>query len=267
MRRDIWWLQPAAVLFGLSCFIVYATWAAFQGTHYHYGPYLSPFYSPEIFGESEHSWFGPKPGALKICESAPEGSNVLCMLPDTGERYLSTPLFADIPEDMTQEEVEISTSTPNYRFDVQAAPPLPFAVGDDKPVEVTDKGVSFVKDVTGNPENPVVMFGLEWCEFCWSARNLFNRLEIPYRDIELDAVEYQEDNWGAKIRAALADTTQSGTVPQIFVGGEFIGGATDIFDAYNEGRLQALLKEKGVHYDADQSLDPYSFLPGWLHKR
>jgi hypothetical protein len=41
---------------------VYATWAAFQGSHYYWGPYLSPFYSPEIFGESSHSLLGPKPG-------------------------------------------------------------------------------------------------------------------------------------------------------------------------------------------------------------
>lgn len=61
-RRDPWWVVPVAVFGGLSAFIVYATWAAFQGTHYHYGPYLSPFYSPELFGDSEHSWFGPKPG-------------------------------------------------------------------------------------------------------------------------------------------------------------------------------------------------------------
>ena len=61
-RRDLWWVQPLAVFLGLSAFIVYATWAAFQGVHYHFGPYLSPFYSPELFGESSHSWFGPKPG-------------------------------------------------------------------------------------------------------------------------------------------------------------------------------------------------------------
>jgi len=51
-------------------------------------------------------------GALKICAEAPKGSTVLCMLPDTGERYLSTPLFAEIPADMTEEEVAISHSTP-----------------------------------------------------------------------------------------------------------------------------------------------------------
>lgn len=60
-RRDAWWATPAAVFTVLSAFIVYATWAAFQGQYYHWGPYLSPFYSPELFGESPHSWFGPKP--------------------------------------------------------------------------------------------------------------------------------------------------------------------------------------------------------------
>jgi hypothetical protein len=62
MRSDLWWLQPAIVLFLLSAFIGYATWAAFQGEHYTYGSYLSPFYSPELFGSSPHAWFGPKPG-------------------------------------------------------------------------------------------------------------------------------------------------------------------------------------------------------------
>ncbi len=51
-------------------------------------------------------------GALKVCAEAPKGSTVLCMLPDTGERYLSTPLFADVPADMTEAEVMISHSTP-----------------------------------------------------------------------------------------------------------------------------------------------------------
>jgi cysteine synthase A len=50
--------------------------------------------------------------ALQVCAEAPKGSSILCMLPDTGERYLSTPLFADIPIEMTAEEVEISRSTP-----------------------------------------------------------------------------------------------------------------------------------------------------------
>lgn len=62
-RRDAWWIQPALVFLGLSTFLVYATWAAFQARHYYAGPYISPFYSPEIFGDSPHSWLGPKPAA------------------------------------------------------------------------------------------------------------------------------------------------------------------------------------------------------------
>jgi hypothetical protein len=60
-RRDAWWLQPALVATILSSFLVYATWAAFQGNHYQFGPYLSPFYSPLIFGAPPHAWLGAPP--------------------------------------------------------------------------------------------------------------------------------------------------------------------------------------------------------------
>jgi len=59
-RRDWWWVQPLLVFLGLSAFLVYANWAAFQGKYYFWGPYLSPFYSPELFGDSPHAWFGAK---------------------------------------------------------------------------------------------------------------------------------------------------------------------------------------------------------------
>jgi cysteine synthase A len=51
-------------------------------------------------------------GALRVAAEAEPGANILCMLPDTGERYLSTPLFADIPTDMTEEELSIAQSVP-----------------------------------------------------------------------------------------------------------------------------------------------------------
>ena len=60
-RSDLWWVQPLVVFLGLFSFIAYSTWAAFQGEHYTHGPYLSPFYSPEIYGNSPHSVLGPKP--------------------------------------------------------------------------------------------------------------------------------------------------------------------------------------------------------------
>jgi hypothetical protein len=61
-RRDFWWTQPLAVFLGLSFFGAYLTWAAFQGDHYEFGNYLSPLYSPLLFGEGPHAWMGPKPG-------------------------------------------------------------------------------------------------------------------------------------------------------------------------------------------------------------
>ncbi len=55
-------------------------------------------------------------GALRIAAEAEKGANILCMLPDTGERYLSTPLFADVPADMTEDERAISRSTPSAQL-------------------------------------------------------------------------------------------------------------------------------------------------------
>lgn len=67
-RRDAWWIQPLIVFLVFGSFIVYATWAAFQGAHYHFdgggAQYLSPFYSPEIWGNSPHAMLGPKPDWL-----------------------------------------------------------------------------------------------------------------------------------------------------------------------------------------------------------
>ncbi len=69
-RPDVWWLQPLVVFLGFSAFIVYSTWAAFNPLYngncaYWFNGgganYLSPFFSPEIFGCSPHAIFGPKP--------------------------------------------------------------------------------------------------------------------------------------------------------------------------------------------------------------
>ena len=60
-RKDNWWLSPAATFVVFSGFIAYANWALFQGEHYHWGNYLSPFYSPEIWGSSPHALLGKEP--------------------------------------------------------------------------------------------------------------------------------------------------------------------------------------------------------------
>jgi cysteine synthase A len=206
-------------------------------------------------------------GAIEICQQMPPGANVLCMIPDTGERYLSTPLFADVPAEMTDEEIELSQSTPGFRFDTPsqpAAPAAPPAVP-APPVLADERG--FVEQVVADRAQPVVMFALEWCEFCWSVRRLLSRLQIRYRAVDLDSVEFQRDDRGGRIRAALAERTSVATIPQIFIGGEFIGGCTELFDAWRGGRAQQLLERSGVEYDRTAQIDPYSFLPGWLHPR
>jgi cysteine synthase A len=118
-----------------------------------------------------------------------------------------------------------------------------------------------------DPVQPVVIFSLEWCEFCWAVRRMLARHGIAYRAIDLDAVEYQPGNRGGRIRAALTARTSMGTIPQVFVGGTLVGGATETFDAYRAGRLQDLLARSGVTYDTTVNIDPYSFLPTWLHPR
>ena len=67
-RTDAWWVRSVVVGSLLLAFIVYATWAAFQGKNYHVAEggaqYLSPFYSPELWGDSPHALLGKKPGWL-----------------------------------------------------------------------------------------------------------------------------------------------------------------------------------------------------------
>lgn len=82
-RRDAWWATPITVFTVLSGFIVYSTWAALQGAHYEFGPYLSPFYSPLLFGDSPHAWFGSQPSWFPLSPAflilwAPGGFRLTC---------------------------------------------------------------------------------------------------------------------------------------------------------------------------------------------
>jgi hypothetical protein len=78
-RPDAWWVQPLVVFLCFSAFVVYATWASLQGDHYRFGPYLSPFYSPELV-TSKPAWFPdflPFSGAMFIMW-APVGFRLTC---------------------------------------------------------------------------------------------------------------------------------------------------------------------------------------------
>ncbi|MEH6876273.1 MAG: pyridoxal-phosphate dependent enzyme [Candidatus Competibacter sp.] len=201
--------------------------------------------------------------ALAVASRAPAGSNIVVMLPDTGERYLSTPLFEDIAEEMNAEELTLSRSTPGYRFDVPAACAAVERGHADTTLDA--EAERYVADLVR--KEPVVLFALEWCEYCWSARKLFKRLGIRYRSVDLDSVEYQVAERGGKIRVVLAHHTGSPTIPQIYIGGAHIGGCTELFDAMRNGALQRHLQACGIDYDTGVDLDPYTLFPKWLQPR
>ncbi|NMF91254.1 cysteine synthase A [Aromatoleum petrolei] len=202
--------------------------------------------------------------ALAVARRAPVGSNIVCMLPDTGERYLSTPLFEGIGEEMDEAEIELSRSTPGYRFDSPAA--CPAVSRPVRPMHAPDPAADAMVTTLVRDE-PVLLFALEWCEFCWSVRKLFKRMGIAYRSVDLDSVAYQADDMGGKIRAVLAQRTGSPTIPQIYMGGEHIGGCTELFDAVRDGSLQRRLAAGAIDYDTSVDIDPYSLFPKWLQPR
>jgi cysteine synthase len=206
-------------------------------------------------------------GALALARESPAGSHILCMLPDTGERYLSTPLFDDVGVEMDEEELALSRSTPGCRFDV-AAPPAPAAAAAAAPPAPADpEAEAEVEAILSDPARPLVMFALEWCEFCWSVRKVFAQRGVEFHAIDLDAAAFQAGDRGGRLRAALRRRSGSQTLPQIFVGGRFAGGCTDVFDSLRSGDFQHLLRRHGIAHDERVTADPYGLLPRWLHPR
>ena len=204
-------------------------------------------------------------GALQVANQAAAGANILAMLPDTGERYLSTPLFDGIGADMDAAEWEISRSTPSARFDAPAPAAQPQAAAKAAPApswpEPSPEVADFVARIVADAEQPVVLFALEWCEFCWALRKLFAAAGVAYRSVDLDSTAYQREDRGGQVRSVLRTMTGSLTIPQVFVDGEYIGGCSDTLVAFRNGRFA---RHRTV--DADIG-DPERFLPGWQQAR
>ncbi len=208
--------------------------------------------------------------ALHIAQSAASGSNILCMLPDTGERYLSTPLFDNIEADMSAEEAAISATTKGYQFSRAAS-----STAEDQPT-VADKKLELIctederkliEAIVEDALAPIVIFSLEWCEFCWSAVKLFQALEVDYRTVHIDSRECRQYGTTQEIQRALAACTSSSTIPQIYVAGEHLGGCTQTFKAFQNGTLQLKMAYTGIAYKSGLELDPQSLLPAWTHPR
>ncbi len=206
--------------------------------------------------------------ALQVAETAPAGSKILAMIPDTGERYLSTPLFDNVAEEMDEAELEISQSSPSCRFGSPAKPKADKPITPALPEQVDARAADFVQTTITATDGPVVMFALEWCEFCWSVRKLFAAAGIEYTSVDLDAVSFPGgSDFATDVRKVLHKKTGAPTIPQIFIGGEHIGGATETFDAFNDGTLGARLNKVGIGLGKGEIADAYSYLPKWLHPR
>jgi cysteine synthase len=204
--------------------------------------------------------------ALRLAERLGAGAELLCLLPDTGERYLSTPLFEDIGADMDAEEWAISRATASARFDAPAAAPAaPIAV-DPAPELAGEVAHAFAR-LLDDGEQPLLLFALEWCEFCWTLRKLFARNRVPYRCIDLDSAEWRQGERAQQLRALLLERTGQRTIPQVFLGGRHLGGASDVIAAWASGELAGALRAAGVAFEPEDGLDPYSLLPGWVQKR
>ncbi|MEO0993671.1 MAG: pyridoxal-phosphate dependent enzyme [Pseudomonadota bacterium] len=194
--------------------------------------------------------------ALRMAERAPRGARILAMVPDTGERYLSTPLFDDIPDEMTEEEERIAASAPR-------PPRKPRA--DGPAAEISPEAVAFLEAALSDRDAPIVMVGFEWCEFCWSVRKLFDRTGVAFRAIDVDSAAFREADRGGQILRAMFARTGRRTVPQVFIGGEMIGGATEVLAANNDGTLAARLEAIG-RAPTGQVEDAFAFLPKWVKR-
>jgi cysteine synthase A len=139
------------------------------------------------------------------------------------------------------------------------------AVTHTSPESPAETAEQLLDRVLTDEQHPLVIFAREMCEFCWAARKFFAAISVPYRIIELDSEAYTETGLNREIRALLQDRTQSGTVPQIFIAGQFVGGATDSFNAWRDGDFQQWLNKAGVPFEQPEDLNPNAFLSGWLH--
>ena len=198
--------------------------------------------------------------ALRKAKSLPAGSSVLAMLPDTGERYLSTPLFDKVPADMTEEEKALIEEAPPTSAFPQ---PLP---------EPTEEGRSTIDAFVKS--GPVTIVAMESCEFCWTIFKLLDAIGVSYSALNFDALQYAPNNQGNVLRASVQERTGEKTFPQVFIDGEFVGGAADACIMWKKGELQPKLEAANAKPPTAEGAtewngyagDPFEFLPKWMTK-
>jgi glutaredoxin 3 len=104
--------------------------------------------------------------------------------------------------------------------------------------------VSLIKQK--NEENPVMVYSKTYCPFCSEVKSLFSNLAVDAKVVDLDTLAD-----GDAIQDALMEVSGMRTVPQVFIGGELVGGCDDTMGAYRNGTLVTLLKSVGITPKAD----------------
>ncbi|CAD7697783.1 unnamed protein product [Ostreobium quekettii] len=92
-----------------------------------------------------------------------------------------------------------------------------------------------------NEENKVIVYSRSWCPYCEEVTKLLAELDVNFTLVELDHIVEGDD-----IQDALYDITNSTTVPQVFVGGKFVGGCDDTVSLYKSGELKSIFSGAGV---------------------
>lgn len=123
----------------------------------------------------------------------------------------------------------------------------------------------FLVDAIQDPAEPLVIFAVGYCEYSRAALKLFEALELEFRKVDPGSEEFRASAWGRKLRQVLREHTGSPTVPQIFIAGKLIGGATDFFGEYRAGTVQPQLQAAGLTFKSPPGLDPFQFLSHSQH--
>eukprot|EP00873_Tetraselmis_striata_P020961 jgi/Tetstr1/441225/TSEL_029481.t1 len=92
-----------------------------------------------------------------------------------------------------------------------------------------------------NNANPVMVYSKTYCPFCMEVKSLFSKLGVDATVVELDSLAD-----GNEVQGALSSVSGSSTVPQVFIGGEFLGGCDDTMSAHRSGKLMTMLEGAGV---------------------
>ena len=133
-------------------------------------------------------------------------------------------------------------------------------------VDAPTAGIAAVERYLTDTANPAALFALEWGEFCGAVHKLFKALDIPFVSVDLDSVPLQEDDLRANIHKALLAKIGSPTIPQVFIGGELIGGCSETLAANDSGYLLKRLTALKVTFDSEKWVVGADFLPNCVAK-